>query len=239
MRIKRRLTAVFALAAATALGAVGVALAAGANSTESFTVTPKTGLGAAGKPVKLNIHTHTNYHAWARGRRRPALRLYFDKNILFNMNAMPKCNATAQRLGQHHDEAGDRRLRSEAGRHRDGAGQLSRRGRRQGLRAGVQRAGCGNSSMSGNQPGVLLFTRLKVPVGRSAAPTRPATRAANATVLLKAPLAEQSGVDHSGRYAARRHLSGREVARFREHPAGPAPERLQRQRGQGNGRRPT
>ena len=92
MRIKRRLTVVFALAAAVALGAVGVAQAINANSTESFTVTPKTGLGAAGKPVKLNVHTHTNYTV--AGTNTTRARLFFDKNILFNPNAVPKC-ATA------------------------------------------------------------------------------------------------------------------------------------------------
>jgi len=46
MRIKRRLMVVCALAVTGILGAVGVAQAINANSTESFSIAPNTGLAA-------------------------------------------------------------------------------------------------------------------------------------------------------------------------------------------------
>src|SRR5262245_61797429 len=88
MRMKRRLMVVCALAATAALGAVGAAQAINANSTATIAVSP-TALGAAGKQVKLTIHTHTNYTV--SGTKTMRARLFFDKNITFKPTAVPTC----------------------------------------------------------------------------------------------------------------------------------------------------
>jgi hypothetical protein len=188
MRIKRRLMVVFALTATTALGAVGVAQAINANSTESFTVTPKTGLGSTGKPVKLNVHTHTNYSV--AGTKTTRARLFFDKNILFNPSAVPKC-ATAGVSGNITMQA----AMAACGTKLVGTGtaqaNLSTPGDVKGCVL-VFNAQDANPSVGGNQPGVLLFTRLMVP-GNIVCTNAASNTNGNATVLLQAPLATNPG----------------------------------------------
>ena len=175
MRIKRRLTVVFALATAVALGAVGVSLGANASSTETFSVTPKTGLGSTFKPVKLNIHTHTNYTVG--GTKTDRARLFFDKNIQFNQSVVPKCN--------------DAQL----------SGNITMA---QAMAAcGTKLVGTGTAKANASAPsdtqacvlafnrnpnGILLFTRIFL-TGQTATCGSPASNSGGfTTVLLKAPL---------------------------------------------------
>ena len=187
MRIKRRLTVVVALAAATALGAVGVALGAAAHSTVSFSVAPKTGLGATGKPVKLTVHTHTNYPDVGPTKTTRA-QLYFDKNIVFNPSAMPKCAATSVSgnitMAQAMAACGTKLVGT-------GTAQAN-------FVAAGDVKGCvlafnaldADSSKSGNQPGILLYTRLKLPpVGTFNCANPSSNGGGDVPVLLKAPLA--------------------------------------------------
>jgi hypothetical protein len=182
MRIKRRLTVVFALAATMALGAVGVAQAINANSTESFTITPKTGLGSTGKQVRIFVHTHTNYSV--SGTKTTRARLYFDKNLVFSPTAVPKCatNFTNQTMAQAMALCGTKLV---------GTGKaqanLSTPGDVNGCVLAFN-AKDANSSVGGDQPGIILFTRLQVPGSFSCA--NPASNSGgNTTVILKAPLA--------------------------------------------------
>jgi hypothetical protein len=183
MRIKRRLTVVFALAAATALGAVGVAQAINANSTETFAVAPKTGLGSAGKPAKLTVHTHTNYSV--AGTKTTRARLFFDKNLLFNPSAVPKCNANniggnitmkAAMTACKTALVGTGTAQANAASPGDVKGCV--------LAFNALDAG----AAGGNQPGILLFTRLQV-AGPIVCSNAANNQNGNSTVLLKAPLA--------------------------------------------------
>jgi hypothetical protein len=175
---------VLALTAVTALGAVGVAQAINANSTESFTVTPKTGLGTTFKPVKLNLHTHTNYSV--AGTKTTRARLFFDKNIQFNLSSMATC-ATASISGN----ITMKQAMAACGTKLVGTGtaqaNLSTPGDVHGCVL-VFNAQDGNPAVGGNQPGILLFTRLQVPGTISCA--SPATNQnGNGSILLQAPLA--------------------------------------------------
>jgi hypothetical protein len=184
MRIKRRLTVVFALAAATALGAVGVAQAINANSTESFKVTPKTGLGSAGKAVKLTVHTHTNYSA--AGTKTTRAQLYFDKNIAFNPTVMPKCNAN--------NIGGNITMQAAMAACKNalvGTGTAQANAVSPGDVHGCVlafNALDANASKGGNQAGILLFTRLQV-TGAISCANAATNQNGNSTVLLRAPLA--------------------------------------------------
>jgi hypothetical protein len=184
MRIKRRLIAVLALATAVAVGAVGVAQAINANSTVSFTVTPKTGLGTTAKPVKLFVHTHTTYSV--SGTKTSRARLYFDKNIVFTPSTVPTCPTASVSGNLTMQQA-----MAACGTKLVGTGtaqaNLATPGDTHGcvLAFNAQDA---NPSVGGNQPGILLFTRLQVPGTISCA--SPATNTSgNGTVLLQAPLA--------------------------------------------------
>jgi hypothetical protein len=187
MRIKRRVAVVCALAATMALGAVGVAQAINANSTESFAVTPSTGLGSAGKQVKLNIHTHTNYSV--AGTKTTRARLYFDKNILFNLGAVPKCNAN-NISGNITMKAAMTACKSALMGTGTAQANLSTPGDVKGCVLVFNALDAG--AAGGNQPGILLFTRLMVPGSISCANAANNTNG-NATVLLKAPLANNPG----------------------------------------------
>jgi hypothetical protein len=187
MRTKRRLTVVFALAATVALGAVGIAQAVrNANSTESFNFTkvPKGTIGATLKPGKLFVHTHTNYSV--SGTKTTRAQLYFDKNISINPNAVPKCNVTKISGNLTMKQAMARCKRALAG---TGAAQAN-------LTNPGDVKGCvlafngldANPTKGGNQPGILLFTRLQVPGSFSCANAANNT-GGNTTVLLQAPLA--------------------------------------------------
>ncbi len=184
MRIKRRLTVVLALAAAAALGSVGVSQAINANSTESFSITPKTGLGSAGKPVKLTVHTHTNYSV--SGTKTTRARLYFDKNIVFTPSAVGTC-PTASVSGNITMQQAMAACGSKLVGTGTAQANLSTPGDVNGCVL-VFNAQDGNPSVSGNQPGVLLFTRLQVP-GTINCANAASNTSGNATVLLQAPLA--------------------------------------------------
>lgn len=203
MRIKRRLVVVFALAAATALGAVGIAQAINANSTVSFSVTPKTGLGSAGKPVKLNVHTHTNYTAG--GTTTTRARLFFDKNILFNPNAVPKCATSGV--------SGDKTMKqamTACSTKLVGTGTAQANFITPGDIKGCVlafNAQDGNPNVGGNQPGILLFTRLQVPGNINC--SNPANNEnGNGAILLQAPLATNPGSTTPGGSLNAAHYQG-------------------------------
>jgi hypothetical protein len=184
MRIKRRLIAVCALAATTALAAGGVAWAINANSTESFTVTPKTGLGTTFKPVKLNLHTHTTYTVG--GTTTTRARLFFDKNIQFNLSSMPTCPTSS--VNQNITMA---QAMAACGSKLVGTGTAKANLASPGDIGGcvlVFNAQDGNPNVGGNQPGILLFTRLQVPGSINC--SNPASNSnGNGSILLQAPLA--------------------------------------------------
>jgi hypothetical protein len=184
MRSKRRLAAVLALATAVVLGAVGVAQAINANSTVSFTVTPKTALGSTPKPVKLFVHTHTNYTV--SGTKTTRAKLYFDKNFSFSPSAVPTCPTASVSgtltMAQAMAACGTKLVGT-------GTAQAN-------LASPGDTHGCvlafnaqdGNPDVAGNQPGILLFTRLQVPGTINC--SNPASNSnGNGTVLLQAPLA--------------------------------------------------
>ena len=186
MRIKRRLTVVVALVAATALAAVGVALGANASSTENFNFTkvPKGNVGATFKQGKLFIHTHTNYSVG--GTKTKRTQLYFDKNISFNLSSVPKC-PTASVSG----DITMKQAMAACSTKLVGTGTAQANFLSPGdihgcvLAFNAQDA---NPSKGGNQPGILLFTRLQVPGTINCA--SPATNQnGNGAVLLQAPLA--------------------------------------------------
>ena len=220
MRIKRRLTVVFALAAATALGAVGVAQAINANSTATLAVSPTDRPAATGKAGEAH-HPHAHELQRARARRRPRARLFFDKNITFNTELGADVR-DASVSGNQTMAAGDDRLRARSlRRHRDGAGQPDQRRATSGGCVLAFNAKDANSTVAGNQPGILLFTRLQVPGSISCA--NPATNQQRQHHGAPAGAAgDQPRVDHSGWSTHPRLLSGRQVARLHQHPAGPA-----------------
>ena len=188
MRIKRRLMVVCALAATGAMVAVGVALAAGASSTVSFSVTPKTALGTTGKPVKLTLHTHTTYPDVGPTKTTRA-QLYFDKNIVFSPTSVPKCNqANLDALGNGTMQ----QAMATCGGSLVGTGTAAAN-----FAAPGDIHGCvlvfnvldANASVAGNQAGVYLFTRLQVPPGPISCASVATNTQGNVTVALKAPLA--------------------------------------------------
>jgi hypothetical protein len=183
MRSKRRLAAVFALAAAVALGAVGVAQAINANSTATLAVSP-TALGTAGKQVKLTVHTHTNYSV--AGTKTTRAKLYFDKNFTFKPTAVPTCPTASVSGNITMTQA-----MAACGTKLVGTGtaqaNLSTPGDVHGCVLAFN-AQDGNPSVGGNQPGILLFTRLQVP-GNISCASPASNQNGNGSVLLQAPLA--------------------------------------------------
>ena len=95
MRIGKRLAIVLALGATGVLAVAGIALAAAATSTVSFSFTkvPAGALGKTFKSGKLNVHTHMTYTAPKTDTTRA--QLYFDNDIKFNPTAAPKCNTAS------------------------------------------------------------------------------------------------------------------------------------------------
>jgi hypothetical protein len=190
MRTKRRLAAFVALTAAAALGAVGVAHAINANSTVSFNFTKVPGgtIGTTLKQGKINVHTHTNYTA--AGTKTKRARLYFDKNFAFNPSAVPKCgtNFTNQTMAQAMTACKTKLVGT-------GSAQanLSSPGDVKGCVLAFNATDAG--SAAGNQPGIILFTRLQVGPGTPPnCAANPATNGGgNTTVILKAPLATNPG----------------------------------------------
>jgi hypothetical protein len=189
MRFKRHLTVVFALAAIVALAAVGIAQAVrNANSTESFNFTkvPKGIIGGTFKPGKLFVHTHTNYSVG--GTKTTRSQLYFDKNISINPNAVPKCNVASISGNITMKQAMAACKTRLVG---TGTAQAN-------LTGSGDVKGCvlafngvdANPSRGGNQPGILLFTRLQVSVPSSISCANAANNQnGNTTILLQAPLA--------------------------------------------------
>jgi hypothetical protein len=183
MRIKQRLIAVCALAVIAALAAGGTAWAINANSTATIAVSP-TNPGGTFKPSKLTLHTHTNYSV--AGTKTTRARLFFDKNLQFNLGAMPTC-PTASVSGS----ITMKQAMAACGTKLVGTGtakaDLASPGDTNGcvLAFNAQDA---NPTVAGNQPGILLFTRLQVPGTINCA--SPATNQnGNGSVLLQAPLA--------------------------------------------------
>ena len=167
-----------------ALGAVGMAQALDASSTSTLAVTPATGLGSAGKAVKLTVHTHTNYTV--NGTKTTRARLFFDKNITFNPSVVPKC-ATAGVSGN----ITMKQAMTACGTKLVGTGTAKAN-----LASPGDIGGCvlafnavdANPKVAGNQPGILLFTRLQIPGAINCA--NPATNQnGNGSILLQAPLA--------------------------------------------------
>jgi hypothetical protein len=186
MRSKRRLAAVFALAAAVAVGAVGVAQAINANSTLSFNFTkvPAGTIGTTLKQGKIFVHTHTNYSV--AGTKTTRARLFFDKNFAFKPTAVGTC-PTASVSGN----ITMKQAMAACGTKLVGTGtaqaNLSTPGDVHGCVLAFNAAD-GNPNVGGNQPGILLFTRLQVP-GTISCASPASNQNGNGSVLLQAPLA--------------------------------------------------
>ena len=184
--IKRRVAVCCALAMAVALGAVGAAQAINANSTVSFNFTkvPAGTIGTTLKQGKLNVHTHTNYSV--AGTKTTRARLFFDKNFSFSPSAVPKC-PTASVSGN----ITMKQAMTACGTKLVGTGtaqaNLSSPGDVNGCVL-VFNAQDGNPSVAGNQPGILLFTRLQVP-GTISCASPASNQNGNGSILLQAPLA--------------------------------------------------
>ena len=184
--IKRRVAVCCALAMAVALGAVGAAQAINANSTVSFNFTkvPAGTIGTTLKQGKLNVHTHTNYSV--AGTKTTRARLFFDKNFSFSPSAVPKC-PTASVSGN----ITMKQAMTACGTKLVGTGtaqaNLSSPGDVNGCVLAFN-AQDGNPSVAGNQPGILLFTRLQVP-GTISCASPASNQNGNGSVLLQAPLA--------------------------------------------------
>lgn len=182
MRIKRRLIVVCALAATAALAAVGVAQAINANSTATIAVSPTN--AGAGKQVKLTVHTHTTYSV--SGTKTTRARLFFDKNITFKPTAVGTC-PTASVSGN----LTMKQAMTACGTKLVGTGTAQAN-----LATPGDINGCvlafnaldANPTVGGNQPGILLFTRLQLPGSFSCAGAA-SNEGGNVTVLLQAPLA--------------------------------------------------
>ena len=185
MRIKRRLTVVFALAATAALAAVGVAQAIDASSTATIAVSPTN--AGAGKQVKLTVHTHTNYTG--AGTKTQRARLYVDKNITFKTTAMPTC-PTASVSGNITMQAAMTACSTKL----VGTGTAEANAVIPGDVKGCVLAfnATDASASPGNQPGILLFTRLNL-VGPMTCTNAANNISGNASILLQAPLATNPG----------------------------------------------
>ena len=153
--------------------------------------------------MKLNVHTHTTYSV--SGTKTTRARLFFDKNILFNVNVVPKC-ATASVTGnitmQQAMTACSTKL--------VGTGTAEANGVVPGDIKGCVlafNAQDGNADVAGNQPGILLFTRLNIIGPMNCA--NPATNASgNGTVLLQAPLATNPASTTPGGALTASHYGG-------------------------------
>jgi hypothetical protein len=192
MRIKRRLIAVCALAVTAALAAGGTAWAINANSTATLAVSP-TNPGGTFKPSKLTLHTHTDYSV--AGTKTTRARLFFDKNLQFNLGAMPKC-PTASVSGNITMKQAMTACSTKLVGTGTAQANLSSPGDVRGCVL-VFNAQDGNASVAGNQPGILLFTRLQVP-GTISCATPASNQNGNGSILLQAPLATNPGSTNPG-----------------------------------------
>jgi hypothetical protein len=215
MRNKRRLGVVLALAATVALGSVGVAQAINANSTVTlnFTKTPPGAVGGTLKQGKINVHTHTNYTA--SGTTTTQARLYFDKNFSFSPNVVPKCPTAAVSgnitMKQAMTACSTRLVGT-------GTAQAN-------LATPGDIKGCvlafnavdGNASVGGNQPGILLFTRLQIPGNINC--SNPANNQnGNGSILLQAPLATNPASTTPGGPLPASHYQGGKWLNFANIP---------------------
>ncbi|MGH2926493.1 MAG: hypothetical protein ACRDK1_11055 [Solirubrobacterales bacterium] len=89
MRFGRRTAVVIAVAAASALAVVGVAMAA-TRSTAVFNFSPDKVPKKTYKPGKLFVHTHTNYSSTSSKTQRA--QLYFDDDFKIRTRGIPQCN---------------------------------------------------------------------------------------------------------------------------------------------------
>jgi hypothetical protein len=191
MRIKKRLIVVCALGAVGALAAASSAFAADANSTATFKFCKagaagcKTNVGTTLKNGKLNVHTHTNYSVG--GTKTDRAQLFFDNQLKFNPNAVPKCAANLAGLNMKQGMAACKNALVGTGKAKANAA------------APGDTNACvlvfntkdANPDVGGDQPGVSLLTRAKI-VGTLAQLNNCANPANNetgdVTVLLQAPL---------------------------------------------------
>lgn len=97
MRIRRRSAVIVTLAAAGALASAGVALANSSTIPDFKVCKANSNCAVNTGPIltssSLRVHTQTTYDT--AGNKTDRLRLYFDKNIRFDPNAVPKCNVAA------------------------------------------------------------------------------------------------------------------------------------------------
>ncbi len=215
MRIKRQFTLVAALMTALALGAAGVAQAINANSTESFNFTkvPKGTIGGTLKQGKLFVHTHTNYTV--NGTKTTDAKLYFDKNIAFNPNAVPKCNV-AQITGNITMKQAMAACKTKL----VGTGTAQANAVNPGDVKGCVlafNALDANPNRAGNQPGILLFTRLNV-IGPISCAGAANNQNGNTTVLLQAPLATNPKKTSPGGPLNAAHYKGGKWLNFADIP---------------------
>ena len=183
MRIKRRLIVVFALAATAALGAVGAAQAIDANSTATL-ASRRTPRWARRQARQAHGPHAPNYTGT--GTKTLRARLFFDKNITFNPTVVPKCT-TASVSGN----ITMKQAMAACGTKLVGTGTAKANT----ISAG-DTGGCvlafnavdGNPNVAGNQPGILLFTRLQV-VGPINCASPATNQNGNGSILLQAPLA--------------------------------------------------
>src|SRR5262245_11837353 len=186
-RIRRRVAVALALAGALALGCMGLAQAAlNGHSTVSFNFTkvPAGTIGTTLKQGKLNVHTHTNYTG--AGTKTQRARLYFDKSFSFSPNAVSKC-ATGKVSGNITMKQAMAACKGALVGTGTAQANLTTPGDVHGCVLAFN-AVDGNPGAGGNQPGLLLFTRLQVPGNINC--SNPANNSnGNGSVLLQAPLA--------------------------------------------------
>jgi hypothetical protein len=89
MRLGRRTAVVISVVAASALGVVGVAIAA-TSSTAVFSFSPDKVPKRTYKAGKLFVHTHTSYNSNTSKTKRA--QLYFDDDFKIRTKGIPKCN---------------------------------------------------------------------------------------------------------------------------------------------------
>jgi hypothetical protein len=180
------------MATALAVGAVGVAQAINANSTVSFNFkkVPAGTIGTTFKQGKINVHTHTNYTTGSTKTTRA--QLYFDKNFSFSPGAVPKCNANNISGNINMKQAMTACKSALVG---TGTAQanLSTPGDVKGCVLAFNALDA-NPNKANNQPGILLFTRLKFPpTGTFGCANAANNTGGDVTVLLRAPLATNPG----------------------------------------------
>jgi hypothetical protein len=184
----RRSAIVTALAIAGALGVAGIALGAG-DSTATLEFGPDRVPKDTYRKGSLFVHTHTDYTLATKTSR---AQLNFDDDIKLNTQGVPRCDAS--------DVSGNQTLQqamNNCGTARVGSGRAEAN-----LATPGDVKGCvltfnaqdGNPSVGGNQPGILLFTRLKFPpIGTFSCANPASNGGGDVTVLLQGALKGASG----------------------------------------------